>query len=223
MDWRFSNRLARDVKRSGAPDQANCSVARQVGGMEGPVIFIVCGALTLVSVWFYTTFFQTIAPRSLELEAAARARTLLASFTVRTGSEARVAETLTKALATRRDLVATLGGWPWTLHALRVAVETSPGVVELRMVACRVRKSHAKEPMALTDVLVATIESHTADVRDNWLLPVLNVDVSGRSTAEDGWRLVPSLGRRRPCRPRASAESEDALAPVIAIRLRKSA
>lgn len=191
--------------------------------MEGPVILIVCGGLTLLSVWFYTRFFQTIAPRSPELEAAARARTLLATISVRAGAETRIAEALTKAIGKRTELVATLGGWPWTLHALRVAVETSPGIVELRMVGCRVRRSHAKDPSALTDVILASIEANSADVRDNWLLPVLYVDVSGRSTSEDGWRLVPSLGRRRPCRARESGPSEEAIAPVISIRLRKSA
>jgi hypothetical protein len=191
--------------------------------MEGPVILVVCGALTLMSVWFYTRFFQTIAPRSPELQEAARSRTLLATLSVRSGSEERVADALAKAIGKRKELVATLGGWPWTLHAVRVVVETSRGAVELRMIASRARKSHEKECPALTDVLLSVIESHAADVRDNWLLPVLYVDVSGRSTSENGWNLVPSFGRRRPCRARESATSEDALAPVISIRVRKSA
>jgi hypothetical protein len=191
--------------------------------MEGPVLLHAAWIVTLFSVWIYTRFFQTIAPRSAELAARARERSLLATLAVRPGAEARVAGSLTRAMGPRAEVVPTLAGWPWTHHALRVEVVTSPGFVELRMARARVRRSHEKERPALTDVLSSVLESHPSVVRDNWLAPELYVDVSGRATAEHGWRLETSAGRRRPCRPRASTSNAAMLAPVIELHLRKSA
>lgn len=177
--------------------------------MEGPVILVVCGALTLLSVWFYTRFFQTLTDRSPELEVASRKRTLLATLSVREGSEAEVDSMLKKAIGSQKEITPTLGGWPWTLHAIRVAIESSPGRVDVRMIGCRPRRTREKDAPALTDVLLSSIESSSANVRDTWLLPALYVDVSGRSVSKHGWRVVPGVGRKRPCRPRESGASAD--------------
>jgi hypothetical protein len=152
-------------------------------------------------VWVYRRWFEAIAPRSDELSAFCATHPVLAIVAVTPDAQADVARRLGAILGKRREAIATLAGWPWSHHALKLDVTSAPGVVRVRIVACRVLRSREVDPPAVTDVLLALESSEPKRIRDCWLSPFAYTDVTGALSAPQGWRLVPKRGRRRPLEP----------------------
>jgi hypothetical protein len=142
---------------------------------------------------------------------------VLAIVAVTPNAESEVAQRLNGILGKRCEAIVSLGGWPWSHHAVKLDVTTAPasfagtafggcpGVVRLRIVACRVLRSRETDPPAVTDALLALMSSEPKRVRDCWLSPFAYTDVTGALTAPQGWRLVPKRGRRRPLEPLQTA------------------
>jgi hypothetical protein len=163
--------------------------------MDGPVLFIKGWFFTLFFVYLYRRFWQTVGPRVPDFEAFCAKAPLLVAFSVAPGSEARLAEALRARLGKASEVVVTFGAWPWTYHALKLAVAAEPGCLRVSIVRCRVLRTRERPPSALTDALRAFALEHAAALRDSWLHPAALVPVA--EVAEtSGWRLDPSSNRR---------------------------
>lgn len=169
--------------------------------MDGPVLLHAALVLSFSFVWAYRRWFETVAPRSDELSAFCSTHPVLAIVSVNSGAESDVARRLGALIGKRAEVIVTLGGWPWSHHALKLDVTSAAGVVRLRIVACRVLRSREKDPPTVTDALLVLMSSEPKRVRDCWLSPFAYTDVTGALTAPQGWRLVPKRGRRRPLEP----------------------
>ncbi|HEX6763870.1 MAG TPA: hypothetical protein VF103_00295 [Polyangiaceae bacterium] len=189
--------------------------------MDGPVVLHAAWIFALVWVWVYRRFFETDAPAAPEFEAFCRGRPDLAKLVVRTGSEREIAADLTRRLGRRLELVPTLAGYPWTLHVLVVEVVAQPGEVRLVVTGCRPLRTRERPLPRLTDTLLDVVESHPDGMQDSWLRPEACVDVTGRTLAPGGWRLVPGAERARPCEPRDG--SSDPATRAGAERARRAA
>jgi hypothetical protein len=116
---------------------------------------------------------------------------------VRPGTEGEVAQRLERRIGKRSEVVTTLAAWPWTVHALKLRVDTAPGAVRLTIDRCRVLRTRDELP-SLTNVLLDAIEPVPECLLDSWLHPAAYSDTRGQEPPF-GWRLVPENGRKRPC------------------------
>ena len=157
--------------------------------MEGGLLIHAAWLLSFTFVVVYRRWFETVAPRDLAFEAQCAAGPTLAVLSVTPGSEAQVQANLRK-LAPRGEVIATLGGWPWIHYVLRIQAESSWGAVSLRIVGCRVLRSHEARPTTVTALVDGSRQEAPELVAETWLHEGVYLDVTGRLTAPHGWRLA---------------------------------
>jgi hypothetical protein len=163
--------------------------------MDGPVLFIKGWFFTLFFVYLYRRFWQTVGPRVPEFEAFCAKRPLLVALSVKPGSERALAEALRARLGKASEVVVTFGAWPWTYHALRLAVSSERAGVRVSVERCRVLRTREQPPSALTDVLRVFAAEHSTAILDSWLHPGALVPV-GEEVRTSGWRLDPASNQR---------------------------
>lgn len=163
--------------------------------MEGGLLIHAAWLLSFTFIFFYRRYFETVAPRDAAFEALCASRPVLAALSVAPGAETELAAKLRK-LAPRGELIATLGGWPWTHYVLRVETESVRGVLTLRIGGARVLRSHEARPPTVTLTLDALRRDAPGGVAEAWLHEGVYLDVTGRRSAPHGWRLAP--GDERP-------------------------
>ena len=157
--------------------------------MEGGLIIHVAWFLSVTFVFVYRRWFETVAPRDVAFEAVCAARPALAVLSVTPGSESRVVAAFAR-LARRGEVIATLGGWPWIHYVLRVQAEGAWGTVTLRIVGCRVLRTHEARPTTVTALVDGLREQAPELVAETWLHAGAYFDVTGRLSAPHGWRLA---------------------------------
>jgi hypothetical protein len=162
--------------------------------MEGGLLIHAAWLLSAVFVFVYRRWFETVAPRVPAFEAECAAEPALAVLSVPHGSEAELVAHFGK-LAPRGEIIATLGGWPWVHYVLRVQAESAWGTVTLRIVGCRVLRTHEARPTTVTALVDELRRAAPGAVAEAWLHAGTYVDVTGRLTAPHGWRLA-SAGDR---------------------------
>jgi hypothetical protein len=164
--------------------------------MEGPPFAIVLLTLSFAMIWVYQTFFQKVAANDRDFESFCTTRPTLAAFAVAPGKEELLARTLTHALGKRREVVVTLGPWPWTSYALAVETLPAPGVVRLGITRARMLRTRETHPPALLAVLTPCADAASS----SWLHPACYVN--GLETVPNaGWRLAPGGSRGRGLEP----------------------
>jgi hypothetical protein len=164
--------------------------------MEGPLLFVKAWAFSLLWIWLYQRYFQRIGPRVPEFEAFFLGRPLLIAIDGREADLTRVREAIVRLLGDRRTAVASSGGWPWTIHALNLEVETRAGRVLIHATRASVLRTREKPP-AVADLLCAAAVASGASL-DVWLHSELHVDVTGTVRAPHGWsiRLSPEADQK---------------------------
>jgi len=163
--------------------------------MEGGLLIHAAWLLSFTFIFFYRRYFETVAPRDAAFEALCAERPTLAALSVMPGAEAGLLAAF-GALARRGELIATFGGWPWIHYVLRVEAESTWGVVALRVVGCRVLRTHEQRPPSVTAVLDELRRRAPDCAIDSWLHAGVYWDVAGQRTAPQGWRLAPESGER---------------------------
>lgn len=168
--------------------------------MDGPVLFIKGWFFTLFFVYLYRRFWQTVGPRVPEFEAFCAKRPLLVALSVTPGSERALSEALAARLGKASEVVVTFGGWPWTYHALVLAVSSERGSVRVSIERCRVLRTREHPPSPLTDMLRSFAAEHAASIRDSWLHAGVLVPV-GEEVRTSGWRLDAASNKRHGLAP----------------------
>lgn len=187
-------KLARAAKR---PLKAKI----KLGSMEGPGVlhlaWLLCGAF----IWVYHRYFATVADRALEFERYCGTQPVVARLRVAPGTEAELSERLRAALGSRREVIPTLAGWPWTHYVLKLELAATPGVIQLGISGCRVQRLRERSLPALTDLLLDFMENAGERVDSCWLCRDAFRDVLGEVTSDAGWRLVPGRPRNQCVEP----------------------
>jgi hypothetical protein len=156
-------------------------------GMEGPLLFVKAWAFSLLAVWLYQRYFQRVGPRLPEFESFCRTRPLLITIAGRQADLPRVREAIVRLLGDRRTAVASSGGWPWTIHALVLEVETRDGRVLIHATRASVLRTREKPPTVADLLRAAAVASESS--LDVWLCSELHVDVTGTVRAPHGWSI----------------------------------
>jgi len=172
--------------------------------MEGPLLILKSWALTALALWIYQRWFQRVAPRSPDFEAFCAKRPVVAALHALHGTERQAHALLAEPLTPPREVVATLGGYPWPHYCLRLAVEVVPGAVLLRVVGARVMRTRDRNLPALATLVRDALNQLPHDAAA-WLHP--GTFSNGLvTTPAGGWAVSPGTERRP--RLRALGETE---------------